>query len=80
MATGDSPAETPSLGLISYGGTRMPRPVLEKALAAFPATGFCNAYGLTETSSTLALLCPQEQREAPPSGRQGRGRRRAARR
>jgi acyl-CoA synthetase (AMP-forming)/AMP-acid ligase II len=58
------PADTPSLKLISYGGARMPRPVLEKALDAFGDTGFCNAYGLTETSSTLALLGPEEHREA----------------
>lgn len=66
-ALGDAPADTPSLRLISYGGARMPRPVLERALAAFPATGFCNAYGLTETSSTLALLGPEEHRQAAAS-------------
>ena len=59
-----APADTPSLKLISYGGARTPRPVLEKALDAFGDTGFCNAYGLTETSSTVALLGPEEHREA----------------
>ncbi len=62
--TGDGPVDAPSLRLISYGGARTPRPVLEKALKAFPATGFCNAYGLTETSSTIALLGPDEHRVA----------------
>jgi acyl-CoA synthetase (AMP-forming)/AMP-acid ligase II len=61
---GDATADAPDLQLISYGGARMPRPVLEKALRAFPTTGFCNAYGLTETSSTLALLGPDEHRQA----------------
>jgi acyl-CoA synthetase (AMP-forming)/AMP-acid ligase II len=57
-------ADAPSLRVISYGGARMPVPVLEKALTAFPDTGFVNAYGLTETSSTIALLGPQDHREA----------------
>jgi acyl-CoA synthetase (AMP-forming)/AMP-acid ligase II len=56
--------EAQSLQVISYGGARMPVPVLEKALAAFPETGFVNAYGLTETSSTIALLGPQEHHDA----------------
>lgn len=42
----------------------MPLPILEKALAAFPDTGFVNAYGLTETSSTIALLNPDDHRDA----------------
>jgi acyl-CoA synthetase (AMP-forming)/AMP-acid ligase II len=57
-------AYAPSLRLISYGGARMPRPVLEKALYSFPRTGFVNAYGLTETSSTIALLSPDDHRIA----------------
>lgn len=61
---GGAPGATPSLRVISYGGARMPVPVLEKALAAFPDTGFVNAYGLTETSSTIALLGPEEHRAA----------------
>ena len=36
----------------------MPRPGAEKALAAFPEVDFVNAYGLTETSSTIAVLGP----------------------
>jgi len=61
---GDRPADAPALRLISYGGARMPQPVLERALLAFDQAGFCNAYGLTETSSTIALLGPDEHREA----------------
>jgi acyl-CoA synthetase (AMP-forming)/AMP-acid ligase II len=57
-------AGAPSLRVISYGGARMPVPVLEKALAAFPEAGFVNAYGLTETSSTIALLSPEDHRDA----------------
>ena len=57
-------ARVPSLRLISYGGARMPPGVLHQALAAFPDAGFCNAYGLTETSSTIALLTPEDHRQA----------------
>jgi acyl-CoA synthetase (AMP-forming)/AMP-acid ligase II len=61
--TGDN-AQTPSLNSIAYGGARTPRPVLERALAVFPDTGFVNAYGLTETASTVAVLGPEDHREA----------------
>jgi acyl-CoA synthetase (AMP-forming)/AMP-acid ligase II len=57
-------AGVPSLRSLAYGGARMPQPVLERALAAFPDTGFVNAYGLTETSSTIAVLDPQDHRDA----------------
>jgi acyl-CoA synthetase (AMP-forming)/AMP-acid ligase II len=57
-------ANTPSLRAISYGGARMPIPVLERALELFPQVGFVNAYGLTETSSTIALLDPEDHRRA----------------
>jgi acyl-CoA synthetase (AMP-forming)/AMP-acid ligase II len=61
---GDGSADVPALRLISYGGARMPRPVLERALRAFPGVDFVNAYGLTETSSTIALLGPDDHRTA----------------
>jgi acyl-CoA synthetase (AMP-forming)/AMP-acid ligase II len=53
-----------SLRAIAYGGGKMPLEVIQKALERFPAAGFTNAYGLTETSSTIALLGPDEHREA----------------
>ncbi|MCF8588962.1 acyl--CoA ligase [Gordonia sp. HY285] len=56
--------DSPRLGTLAYGGARMPQPVLERALVAFPDTGFVNAYGLTETSSTIAVLGPDDHREA----------------
>ncbi|MGC7101488.1 class I adenylate-forming enzyme family protein [Amycolatopsis lurida] len=62
-----SDARTPSLRSLAYGGARMPRPVLEQALRVFPATGFANAYGLTETASTIAVLGPVEHRTAAES-------------
>jgi acyl-CoA synthetase (AMP-forming)/AMP-acid ligase II len=42
----------------------MPLPVLESALRHLPHTDFVNAYGLTETSSTIALLSPEDHRAA----------------
>ncbi|MGO9456562.1 MAG: class I adenylate-forming enzyme family protein [Acidimicrobiales bacterium] len=59
-----SDAGTPTLTSLSYGGSRMPPPVLHRALELFGTTGFVNAYGLTETSSTIALLGPEDHRAA----------------
>ena len=57
----------PSLRHLSYGGGRMPRPVIERALALLPHVGFVNAYGLTETTSSIAVLGPKEHRAAVSS-------------
>ena len=54
----------PSLLHLAYGGGRMPVPVLERALQLLPAVGFVNAYGLTETASTIATLSPDDHRAA----------------
>ncbi|MFC0530477.1 class I adenylate-forming enzyme family protein [Phytohabitans kaempferiae] len=54
----------PALRSLAYGGARMPRPTIERALRAFPETDFVNAYGLTETSSTVAVLGPDDHRAA----------------
>jgi acyl-CoA synthetase (AMP-forming)/AMP-acid ligase II len=45
----------------------MPAPVLERALALLPDTEFVNAYGLTETSSTVCVLGPDDHRAAHDS-------------
>ncbi|WP_420639109.1 class I adenylate-forming enzyme family protein [Candidatus Poriferisocius sp.] len=58
----------PSLRALSYGGGKMPAPVIARALDKLPETNFVNAYGLTETSSTVAVLGPEEHREAHRSG------------
>ncbi|KPI05255.1 o-succinylbenzoate--CoA ligase [Actinobacteria bacterium OK074] len=57
-------ADTPTLRSLAYGGSRTPRPVVERALTVFPTTGFVNAYGLTETASSVAVLGPDDHREA----------------
>lgn len=54
----------PHLRALSYGGGRMPQPVIERALAMLPHVAFVNAYGLTETSSTVAVLGPDDHRLA----------------
>jgi acyl-CoA synthetase (AMP-forming)/AMP-acid ligase II len=57
-------ADTPTLRTLAYGGARTPRPVIERALRVFPGTGFVNAYGLTETASSVAVLSPEDHRTA----------------
>lgn len=54
----------PALRTLSYGGGPMPLQVIERALEALPGVGFVNAYGLTETSSTIAVLGPDDHRQA----------------
>ena len=63
-AEGVAPADIGSLRALAYGGGRMPLELIERALDLFPDCGFTNAYGLTETSSTVALLGPDEHRAA----------------
>ena len=60
-------ADISALRAVAYGGGRMPVEVIERALQLLPNTGFTNAYGLTETSSTIALLGPEEHRAAQAS-------------
>ncbi len=64
---GQKAAGLSSLRAISYGGGKMPQPVIEEAMRLFPDTDFTNAYGLTETSSTIALLGPEDHRQAMES-------------
>lgn len=57
-------ADLSALRAIAYGGGRMPTELIDRALELFPQVDFTNAYGLTETSSTIALLGPEEHRAA----------------
>ncbi len=54
----------PHLRSLSYGGGRMPAAVIERALKLLPQVNFVNAYGLTETSSTISVLGPDDHRAA----------------
>lgn len=49
-----------SLKVITYGAAPMPLSVMKKALEAFPGAGFINAFGQTETASTITMLSPQD--------------------
>jgi acyl-CoA synthetase (AMP-forming)/AMP-acid ligase II len=52
-----------SLEVLSYGGAPMPFPVIRRAIERFPnGVGFVNAFGQTETTSTLTLLGPDDHR------------------
>ncbi|MER6081753.1 fatty acid--CoA ligase family protein [Streptomyces sp. NPDC001833] len=67
MDTDGLDRSVPSLRTLAYGGARMPVRVVETALRAWPHVDFVNAYGLTETSSTITVLGPQEHRTAVAS-------------
>jgi acyl-CoA synthetase (AMP-forming)/AMP-acid ligase II len=49
---------------LSYGGAPLSPAVLARALRLLPDAGFVNAYGLTETSSSIAVLGPEDHRAA----------------
>ncbi len=52
-----------SLENLSYGGAAMPFPVIRRAIEMFPkSVGFVNAFGQTETTSTLTVLGPDDHR------------------
>ncbi|KWX69279.1 class I adenylate-forming enzyme family protein [Mycobacterium sp. NAZ190054] len=57
----------PSLRNLAYGGSKVGLPLVRKALDLLPGVGFVNAYGLTETSSTIAVLTPEDHRQAQAS-------------
>jgi len=48
---------------LSYGGAAMPFPVIRRAIERFPdSVGFVNAFGQTETTSTLTVLGPDDHK------------------
>ena len=57
----------PDLQHLSYGGGRMPVPVITQAMGLLPHVNFVNAYGLTETSSSVSVLDPDDHRVAMDS-------------
>jgi acyl-CoA synthetase (AMP-forming)/AMP-acid ligase II len=58
----DSGERIPSLRHLSYGGGRMPAQTIATAVRLLPHVDFVNAYGLTETSSTVSVLGPADHR------------------
>lgn len=52
-----------NLQSLSYGSAPMPYPVIRKAIEVFPSTvEFANAFGMTETTSTVSVLGPEDHR------------------
>jgi acyl-CoA synthetase (AMP-forming)/AMP-acid ligase II len=49
-----------SLRVITYGAAPMPLEVIKKALEVFPGVNFINAFGQTETASTITTLSPED--------------------
>jgi acyl-CoA synthetase (AMP-forming)/AMP-acid ligase II len=68
-------AGLPAVRTLAYGGSKVALPLVRKALGLLPEVGFVNAYGLTETSSTIAVLGPDDHREALSSSDDSVGRR-----
>ena len=64
--------ELPSLRNLAYGGSKVGLPLVRRALELLPGVGFVNAYGLTETSSTIAVLGPDDHRAAHTAAQAGR--------
>ena len=49
-----------SLDVITYGAAPMPMPVIRQAIQEFPNARFVNAFGQTETASTITMLPPED--------------------
>ena len=49
-----------TLKTITYGAEPMPLGVIKRAIASFPSTRFINAFGQTETASTITMLTPDD--------------------
>lgn len=64
LLDGAADKSLPSLRSLAYGGAPMPTAVIRRALGTWPHVDFVNAYGLTETSSTVSLLTPDDHRDA----------------
>lgn len=49
-----------SVDVITYGAAPMPLPVIQNAIKKFPTARFINAFGQTETASTITMLPPED--------------------
>ncbi|WP_342514578.1 long-chain-fatty-acid--CoA ligase [Sporosarcina sp. FSL K6-1522] len=58
-----SSTDLSSLENLSYGAAPMPLPVIRKAIELFPdTTNFANGFGMTETTSTVSVLTPEDHK------------------
>ena len=65
-----------SLKVITYGASPMPIPIIVHALQVFPGVRFINAFGQTETASTITMLPPEDHDlSGPPELREKKLRR-----
>lgn len=69
LITDPKAAETDTSGVvqINYGASPMPLPLLRDCMQAFPNAGFCQFYGMTETTGTISVLAPEDH---DPNGNQ----------
>jgi len=58
-----------SMQVITYGAAPMPLPVIRKAMELFSGVSFINAFGQTETASTITTLSPADHVIDPSAGR-----------
>lgn len=49
-----------SLEIITYGAAPMPLEIIRRAIEEFPGCRFINAFGQTETASTITMLAPED--------------------
>ena len=49
-----------SLEVMTYGAAPMPLEVIRRAIKEFPSVHFINAFGQTETASTITMLPPED--------------------
>ena len=54
----------PRLRHLSYGGGRISTALITEAVDRLPHVDFVNGYGLTETSSSITVLGPEDHRQA----------------
>ncbi|QLC24582.1 fatty acid--CoA ligase [Parasphingopyxis algicola] len=62
LITDPKAAETDTSGVvqINYGASPMPLQLLRDCMKAFPNAGFCQFYGMTETTGTIVVLPPED--------------------
>jgi acyl-CoA synthetase (AMP-forming)/AMP-acid ligase II len=55
-----------SLKIITYGAAPMPLEVIKRAIKTMPGVRFINAFGQTETASTITMLPPEDHELSGP--------------
>lgn len=69
-------ADLSALQAISYGAAPMPLSTISQALDRFPGhVTFTGAYGMSETTSTVTVLGPEDHRRRPQESEEERARR-----